>query len=37
VGLTLHKLELVIQGDLDAMLDAVQLHFQAEAVKNAGL
>jgi peptide chain release factor 1 len=37
VGLTLYKLELVIQGDLDEMLDAVQLHFQAEAVKNAGL
>ena len=37
VGLTLYKLELIIQGDLDALLDAVQIHFQAEAVRNAGL
>jgi len=26
-----------VQGDLDEWLDAVQIHFQAEAVKNAGL
>ena len=36
-GLTLYKLELIVQGDLDELLDAVQIHFQAEAVKNAGL
>jgi hypothetical protein len=26
-----------VQGDLDELLDAAQIHFQAEAVKNAGL
>ncbi len=34
IGLTLHKLSLVLEGDLDEMIEALTLHFQAEALKN---
>jgi peptide chain release factor 1 len=33
VGLTLHKLEQVMEGSLDELLDAVQTHFEAEKIK----
>ncbi|MBW2279931.1 MAG: peptide chain release factor 1 [Deltaproteobacteria bacterium] len=34
VGLTLHKLEQVLDGDLDALIEAVQAHFEAEAIRS---
>ncbi len=33
IGLTLHKLTLVLEGDLDEMLEKLSLHFQAESLK----
>ncbi len=33
IGLTLHKLTQVLEGDLDTILDALTLHFQTEALK----
>ena len=35
IGLTLHKLTLIMQGDLDELLEKLTLHFQAEALKSA--
>jgi peptide chain release factor 1 len=37
VGLTLYKLDRIIEGDLDELFDAVHVWFQAEAIKSAGL
>ncbi len=36
IGLTLHKLDRVIEGDLDEVLDALKAHFQAEALQGHG-
>jgi peptide chain release factor 1 len=36
IGLTLHRLEDILQGDLDLIIDPVITHFQAEALKGAG-
>ena len=36
VGLTLHRLEQVLDGDIDELIDAAQLHFEAEAVRTGG-
>ena len=33
VGLTLHKLTLVLQGDLDEIIDALTVYYQSEALK----
>ena len=33
IGLTLYKLELVMEGDLDPVIDPLAVHFQAEALK----
>jgi len=33
IGLTLHKLDQVMEGDFDEILDALTAHFQAEALK----
>ncbi len=33
IGLTLHKLTQILEGDLDGIIDALTLHFQAEALK----
>ena len=33
IGLTLHKLSQVLEGSLDELLDSLNLHFQAEALK----
>jgi len=33
IGLTLYKLEQIIQGDLDLVIDPLITHFQAEALK----
>ncbi len=33
VGLTLHKLSFVMEGDLDEIIDALSLHFQTQALK----
>jgi peptide chain release factor 1 len=33
VGLTLYKLEQILQGELDPLIDPVVTHFQAEALK----
>jgi peptide chain release factor 1 len=33
IGLTLHKLDRIMEGDLNEMLDALKAHFQAEALK----
>ncbi|MBT5763025.1 MAG: peptide chain release factor 1, partial [Nitrospina sp.] len=33
IGLTLHKLSLVMEGDLDDIIDALTLHFQTQALK----
>ncbi len=34
IGLTLHKLEAVLGGDLDPLLEQLAAHFQAESLKN---
>ena len=33
IGLTLHKLSLVLQGELNEIIDALTVHYQAEALK----
>ena len=33
VGLTLHKLSLILEGDLDELIDNMTLHFQSEKLK----
>ena len=33
IGLTLHKLSQILEGDLDSIIDSLALHFQAEALK----
>ncbi|VAX29256.1 Peptide chain release factor 1 [hydrothermal vent metagenome] len=33
IGLTLHKLSQILEGDLDGIIDSLTLHFQAEALK----
>ena len=33
IGLTLHKLSLVMEGDIDEIIEALNLHFQAQALK----
>lgn len=33
INLTLHRLDTVIEGDLDAIIDALSTHFQAEALR----
>lgn len=35
IGLTLHKLDLVMDGEIDEIIDALTLHYQTEALKNA--
>ena len=35
IGLTLHKLSSIMEGDLDEILDKLNIHFQTEALKNA--
>ena len=37
VGLTLHRLEQVLDGDIDELVDAAQLHFEAEALSEGEL
>jgi peptide chain release factor 1 len=34
IGLTLHRLDAVIDGDLEEILEALQTHFQAERLKD---
>ena len=34
IGLTLHRLEAVVYGDLDEIIDALVTHYQAERLKN---
>lgn len=34
IGLTLHKLSQILEGDLDGVIDRLNLHFQAEALKD---
>ena len=36
IGLTLHKLTLVLQGELDEVVDALTVHYQTEALKQGG-
>ena len=33
IGLTLHKLSAMMEGNLDEMLDTLTLHFQTQALK----
>jgi len=33
IGLTLHRLDVVMQGDLDEIIEALQSHYQSEALK----
>lgn len=33
IGLTLHKIDAIMNGDLDELLDALSLHFQSEKLK----
>ena len=35
IGLTLHQLDLIIDGDLDGVLDALVAHFEAEKLKQS--
>jgi peptide chain release factor 1 len=37
IGLTLHQLDLVIEGKLDPIMDALIAHYQAEKLKNEGV
>ena len=37
IGLTLHKLDLVMEGDLDEVIKSLQSYFQAEQLKEGGL
>jgi peptide chain release factor 1 len=36
IGLTLYKLDAILQGDLDPLIDPLITHFQAEALKGSG-
>jgi len=36
IGLTLYKLEQVLDGDLDEIIDALITHFQTERLKEVG-
>ena len=36
LGLTLHRLDSVLEGDLGELIDALNTHFQAEALKSKG-
>ena len=33
IGLTVHQLDLVMEGQLDEFIDALQTHYQAEKLK----
>jgi peptide chain release factor 1 len=35
IGLTLYRLEGVLEGDLDEIIDALTAHYQAETLKGA--
>jgi peptide chain release factor 1 len=35
IGLTLYKLDAILQGDLDPLIDPLITHFQAEALKGS--
>ena len=37
IGLTLHQLNLVMEGKLDQVVDALTRHFQAEKLKEQGV
>jgi peptide chain release factor 1 len=37
IGLTLHRLETVVEGDLDEIIDALVTHYQTEALKQQAL
>ncbi|HYR44202.1 MAG TPA: peptide chain release factor 1, partial [Terriglobia bacterium] len=34
IGLTLHRLDSIMNGDIDEIVDALTAHFQAERLKN---
>lgn len=36
INLTLHRLPLILEGDLDELIDALTTHYQAEALKKTG-
>ena len=36
IGLTLHQLDMVMEGRLDAIIDALTTHYQAEKLKQHG-
>lgn len=35
IGLTLHKIDAILNGDLDELIDALNTYFQSEKLKNA--
>lgn len=37
IGLTLHKLSQMLEGDIDELLEKLTIHFQTEALKGSGL
>ena len=37
IGLTLYRLEEILEGDLDEIIDALITYYQAEAIKNMNL
>jgi peptide chain release factor 1 len=37
IGLTLHKLNEVMEGELDEVIDALNTHYKAEALKSEGV
>jgi peptide chain release factor 1 len=37
IGITVHNLPAVLEGDLDALIDAVAVADQADRLQNAGL
>ncbi|OEF99849.1 peptide chain release factor 1 [Vulcanibacillus modesticaldus] len=37
IGLTLHKLDSILDGDLDEIISALQIHAQTELLKDAGM
>jgi peptide chain release factor 1 len=36
IGLTLHQLDMVMDGRLEPIIDALTLHYQTEKLKHAG-
>jgi len=36
INLTLHRLPLILEGDIDELVDALTAHYQAEALKRTG-